>query len=65
MFTIIEIIIRLIGLWNQFTDFLYRDWKAKQEKKRQELDKAVEESKKAETNDEIWKTEDDITRNLP
>lgn len=64
-FAIIELILKLIGLWNEFGDYMDVKRKADIEKRRQERDKAIDDSKQAETDSEIWDTQDRITGRKP
>jgi hypothetical protein len=65
IFAIIQLLLKLFGLWDQFRNYLDAAYTAEAEKKRQEIEKGVEEMLKAETDEEIWNAQDRITRNLP
>lgn len=62
---LIQVIKALFGLWSDFKEW-QRVQKAKEDAARHdELVKGVDEAKKAETEDDIWKSQEDITNNLP
>lgn len=65
IFVLIQAILKAIGLWERFLSELDKRRLAEAEEKRQKREKAVEDSKKAGTDDEIWDSQDDITNTLP
>ncbi len=65
VYSVIQLILKLFGLWDDFLDYSDNQRKIAADKKQQDLEKAVDQSTKAETDDEIWKSQDDITKNMP
>lgn len=65
IYTLIQAFLSAVGLWNQFLDYSDAKRKAEAEAKTQALNKAVDESKGATTDEEIEKSQDDIVRNMP
>jgi hypothetical protein len=55
----------LFELVKMFQNWKIQQEKAAAEKRQQELEKAVDQSKKAETDEDIWKSQDDIVANKP
>ena len=64
-FLLIELLLKLIGLWEQFSSYVQAQKLIEDEEKRQRREKAIEDSKKAETDEEIWKSQDGIVDNSP
>lgn len=60
---LISIVRALIGLYGAFKEAQEARARAEQEKRKQDRDKAIDDSKKAVTNEEIWKSQDDIVNN--
>jgi hypothetical protein len=65
IFLAIQLLLKLIGLWESFLDWVV-------EKHSQEIDaraearrQAIEKAKEANTDDEIWQSQTDITKNMP
>lgn len=65
IYSVIQLILRLFGLWESFLDYSDNQRKIAAAKKQEELEKAVDASTKAEVDDEIWKSQNDITKNMP
>lgn len=65
IFVAIELVLKLIGLWDQFTEYVRLKSIADREERRQDRDKAVDNQQSAKTEDEFDKAQDDISRNLP
>jgi hypothetical protein len=65
IFLLIELVMRLFKLWDQFADYTEESRKAEVEKRRQDRAKAIEDSKKAESDDDIWKSQEDIVKHRP
>jgi hypothetical protein len=65
LFLLIELIMRLFKLWDQFVDYADEKRKAEVEKRRQDRAKAIEDSKKAESDEDIWKSQEDIVKHRP
>lgn len=62
---VFELIMKLFKLWDQFADYVEARRKVEAEEKRQAREKAIEDSKKAETDDEIFDSQDRIVDNKP
>lgn len=62
---VIELIMKLFKLWDQFADHVEARRRAEAEEKRQAREKAIEDSKRAETDDEIFDSQDRIVNNKP
>lgn len=65
IFAVIELILKLIGLWDQFLDYSDAKRRAQDEVKRQEREKAADKAANAETDGEIFDAETDVTNNMP
>lgn len=65
IFAIIELVLKLFRLWDQFLDYSDARRLAEAEAKRQSREKALEDSIKAGTDDEIWDSQDRIVDNKP
>lgn len=65
IFALIELILGLLKLKDQFFDWYTEKHSAEIEKRAQKRDQAVDQSKKAETDDDIWKSQEDIVNNSP
>lgn len=65
IFSAIELILKLLKLWDGFLDWSDAKRKAEMEERQQKRDKAVDDSVNAQTEDEIWRSQDEITRNSP
>lgn len=62
---LIEIIRAIFRLWNEFRAWQEREREAEAARKRIERDKAIEDLKKAKTDEEIWDAQDRIVSNKP
>ena len=65
IFAVIELILRLFKLWDQFLSFMDEKHSAELEKKRQAREAAVDRSKVDQSDDDIFKDQTDIVNNLP
>lgn len=59
VFSVIREVLKLISI---FRDYIKRQEEEKQKKLKDELEKAVADSKKAETDEEIWDSQNRITK---
>jgi hypothetical protein len=64
-FAVIQLILKAFQVWDAFMLWMSDNYSKEMEIRRQKRDQAIEDSKKAETDDEIWKSQDDISRNPP
>ena len=64
-FALINLVLELLKLKNQFIDWFVEKHQAEIEKRGQKRDAAVEALKKAESDDEIWAAQEDIVNNSP
>lgn len=62
---LISVIRAVLDLIAQFRVIQEANRRAETEEKKQKREKAIDDSKKAETDEEIWKSQDEITRNQP
>lgn len=65
IFMFIELILKLIGLWDDFSTYTVKKHAAEQEQRKQQREKSVDDSKKAESDDDIWNSQDGIVSNSP
>lgn len=65
IFAAIQLILKLIGLWEQFSEWTIKKSIADREERRQKRDKAIEDQKKAKDEEEFNRLQDEITRNRP
>lgn len=65
VFAVIQLLLKLIGLWEQFQDYTIRSAIAQREERKQDRDKAVDAQKTALTEDEFDKAQDIISGNMP
>lgn len=65
IFVIVEAILKAIKLWDGFMNYMDTKHRADLQAVAQARDKAIDDSKKADTDDEIWKSQDGITHNQP
>lgn len=65
IYSAIQLILKLFGAWESFLDYSDNQRRIETEAKRQAREKAVDNSTKAETDEDIWKSQDEITRNMP
>jgi hypothetical protein len=63
--SIISVIRALLDLWKYFQNYQESARKAEAEKKRQAREEAIDQSVKAETQEEIWASQDKIASNKP
>lgn len=64
-FALIEVVLRALKVWDLFLDWLVDVKRAEIEERRAKRDQAINDSQKAETPDEIWKSQEDIANNTP
>lgn len=65
IFAAIELILKLTKLWDAFMDYMDEKHSAELQKRQQVRNEAIEDSKKAETDDEIWASQDKLVDNIP
>lgn len=65
IFSIIQLLLKLIGLWEQFMDWSDAKRIADAEKNRQDRDKAVDDAVKAQTEQEFDEAQSRIADSLP
>lgn len=65
IFAIIELILKLFRLWDGFIDYSDQKRRAAREAAKQARDKGVDDSKKADTDEDIWNSQDEIVRSTP
>jgi len=65
IFAVVQMILRLFKLWDQFLDWSDAQRAAEIEKRQQDRAKAIEDSKKAESDEEIWDSQDRIVDSRP
>lgn len=65
IFAVIQLVLKLIGLWEQFLDYSDKARVAEGQKNTQEREKAVDELEKAETEDEFDKAQSKIIDHKP
>lgn len=65
IFAVIELVLKLIGLWEQFSAYTIQKSIADRAERKQQRDRAVDKQQTAQTEDEFDKAQDDISRNMP
>jgi hypothetical protein len=65
IFAFIQLLLKLFGLWEQFSDWTIKQAIAKREERRQDRDKAVDQQQNAQTEEEFDKAQETISHNLP
>lgn len=60
IFAIVQLILKLFGAWEQFLDYADKQRIADAEKRNQDRNKAVDEQKKAQTEEEFDRAQDKI-----
>lgn len=65
IFAVIELILKLIGLWDGFMSYVDKKRIADEAQKTADRNKAVDEQKNAKSEDDFDKAQDDIIRNKP
>lgn len=60
-FTIIEAFLKAMSLWESFLNYMDEKHRADLEAVKQARDKAIDDSKKADSDGDIWKSQDGIT----
>lgn len=63
LFALIELVLELLKLKDQFFDWYVEKNSAEIEKRAQKRDAAIDKSKTAESEDDIWKSQEDIIDN--
>lgn len=65
IFAVIQLLLKAIGLWEQFLDYAEKQKIAEAEKRNQDRNKAVDEQKNAKTEEEFDRAQDKIVDNSP
>lgn len=65
IYSVIQLILKAIGLWEEFLNYSDAQRAAEAAERTQKRNDAIDASKKAESDDDIWKSQEDITNNLP
>jgi hypothetical protein len=66
IFTLIELVFKLFGLWDGFVQYIDDKRSAEREANAQARDAAIEESKKeGKSDDDVFKNQGDIVSHLP
>ncbi len=65
IFAVIELILKLIGLWDQFLSYSDAKRAADAAAKQAALNKAVDASAGANSDDDIFKNQTDVVNNMP
>lgn len=65
IFAIIELILKALSLLDGFNSYMDTKRAAENAKRAQDRSAAIDDSKKAETDDEIWKSQQDVANNQP
>lgn len=64
-FSLIQFLLNIFGLWEEFLRFSDSQRLAEDQLKTQKRNDAVDDSKKAKTDDDVWKSQDTIITNRP
>ncbi len=65
VFALIQIVLRAFGLWDAYLVHLDQVREAERIERARKHDKAIDDSKKAETDEEIWDAQDRIVDTKP
>lgn len=65
IFALIELILKLLKLWDGLIDYSDQKRATEREAAKQARDKAVDDSKKADSDEDVWKSQDEIVNNQP
>lgn len=65
IFATIELVLKLIGLYDQFMDYSDKKRAAEREKRAQDRDDAIDKQQNAKDEDEFDKAQEEINRNHP
>lgn len=65
IWSLIQLINNLLQAWRAYQDAVAAKAERERQERKQKRESAGDESKKAETDDEIWKSQDDIVANRP
>lgn len=64
-FAIVQLLLKLLGAWEAFMDWMNDKYSAELDERAKLRREALEDAKKAETDDDIWESQDKIVDNLP
>lgn len=65
LFSFIEMILRLMRLWDQFAEYVVTMRQQEIDRKQRELEKAVDATEKIKTAEDAYNAQKDIVDNLP
>ncbi len=65
IFAVIQLVLKLMKLWDQFLDYADTQRKAEAEARRQRREKAIEDAENAKTEEEAWDAQKRIIDNDP
>jgi DNA-binding transcriptional regulator GbsR (MarR family) len=65
IFALIQLLLKLFGLWDQFRNYADTQFKKEIEERRQAREKAIEDLKNAKTEEEFDEAQERIARNSP
>lgn len=65
IFAIIQVVLKLIGLWDQFLDWSDQKRVAEAEERRQKREQAISDLDKAKTDEDIFNEQTKIVNNKP
>jgi len=65
IFSVIQLILKLIGLWEQFQDYSDKERLKASQERTQEREKAVDKQQGAQSEDEFDRAQDDIVKHKP
>lgn len=65
IYSVVQLLLKAIGLWESFLSYSDAQRTAEAAAKQAALNKAVDDSKTATDESQIWKDQDEISKNLP
>jgi hypothetical protein len=65
IFSLIQLILKLLNLWDQFSNWMQVERQIENKEKEKRRNEAIDKSKTAETDEDIWNAQDGIVDNLP